>query len=121
MRAVAVIGIGQTKVDEHWKKSLRELAGDAVLSAVQDAGINQIDSLYVGNMMSGSANHQLQLGAYISDWVGMRYAEAVKIESACSSGAAAFRSALLAVSSGAVDSAIAVGVEKMTDSPGAEN
>lgn len=120
MRAVAVIGIGQTKVDEHWEKSLRELAGDAVLAAVQDAGINQIDSLYVGNMMSGSANHQLQLGAYIADWVGMRYAEAMKVESACSSGAAAFRSALLAVSSGAVDSAIAVGVEKMTDSPGAE-
>ncbi len=120
MREVAVIGIGQTKVDEHWDKSLRELAGDAVLSAVQDAGISHVDSLYVGNMMSGSANHQQQLGAYIADWVGLRYAEAFKLETACSSGAAAFRTALIAVSSGAVDSAIAVGVEKMTDSPGAE-
>lgn len=120
MREVAVIGIGQTKVDEHWDKSLRDLAGEAVLFAVQDAGINHIDSLYVGNMMSGSANHQQQLGAYIADWVGLRYAESFKLESACSSGAAAFRSALISVSSGAVDSAIALGVEKMTDSPGAE-
>lgn len=120
MREVAVIGIGQTKVDEHWDKSLRDLAGEAVLSAIQDAGINHIDSLYVGNMMSGSANHQQQLGAYIADWVGLRYAESFKLESACSSGAAAFRSALISVSSGAVDSAIALGVEKMTDSPGAE-
>jgi acetyl-CoA C-acetyltransferase len=120
MREVAVIGIGQTKVDEHWDKSLRELAGSAALSAIQDAGLNQVDALYAGNMMSGSANKQQQLGAYIADWVGLRYAEAFKLESACSSGSAAFRAAVLAVSSGAIESAVAVGVEKMTDSPGAE-
>ena len=120
MREVAVIGIGQTKIDEHWDKSLRELAGFAVLDAVKDAGLNQVDALYVGNMMSASANHQAQLGAYIADWVGLRYAESFKVESACSSGAAAFRTALLAVASGAIDTAVAVGVEKMTDSPGAE-
>jgi len=120
MREVAVIGIGQTKVDEHWDKSLRELAGIAVLSAIQDAGLNQVDALYVGNMMSGSANHQQQLGAYIADWVGLRYAESFKIESACSSGSSAFRTALMAVASGSIDSAVAVGVEKMTDSPGSE-
>ncbi len=120
MREVAVIGIGQTKIDEHWDKSLRDLAGNAVLDAVKDAGLNQIDALYVGNMMSASANHQAQLGAYIADWVGLRYAESFKVESACSSGAAAFRTALLAVASGAIDQAVAVGVEKMTDSPGAE-
>ena len=97
MREVAVIGIGQTKIDEHWDKSLRELAGFAVLDAVKDAGLDQVDSLYVGNMMSASANHQAQLGAYIADWVGLRYAESFKVESACSSGAAAFRTALMAV------------------------
>jgi len=42
--------------------------------------------------------------------------EAFKIEAACGSGAAAFRLALMAVASGEIDSAIAVGVEKMTDS-----
>ncbi len=120
MREVAVIGIGQTKVDEHWDKSLRELAGFAVLDAVKDAGLTQVDALYVGNMMSSSANNQAQLGAYIADWVGLRYSESFKVESACSSGAAAFRTALIAVSSGAIDTAVALGVEKMTDSPGAE-
>ncbi len=117
MREVAVIGIGQTKVDEHWDKSLRDLAGEAALAALQDAGINGVEAVYVGNMMSGSANRQQQLGAYIADWIGVRYASAVHIESACSSGAAAFRAALLAVASGIVDVALAVGVEKMTDSP----
>ena len=120
MRKVAVIGIGQTKVDEHWDKSLRELAGEAALLAMKDAGVGQVESITVGNMMSGSANQQAQLGSMLADWIGQRFSEAVKIESACSSGGAAFRAAYLAVASGEVDIAMAVGVEKMTDSPGDE-
>ncbi len=120
MREVAVLGIGQTKIDEQWDKSLRELAGDAVLAALQDAALPGAEGIFVGNMMSGSANHQQHLGAYIADWVGMRYAEGLRIEAACSSGAAAFRSAVMAVASGDMDAVVAVGVEKMTDSPGGE-
>jgi acetyl-CoA C-acetyltransferase len=117
MRDVAVIGIGQTKIDEHWDLSLKELAGSAIFAALADAEIPRVESLFVGNMMSGSANKQQHLGSFIADWVGMRYQEGVRIEAACSSGAAAFRSAIMAVASGEISSAIAVGVEKMTDSP----
>ncbi len=120
MREVAVIGIGQVKVDESWDKSLRELAGDAALSALLDSGLQRVDTVYVGNMMSGSANHQQHLGAYIADWIGMRHAEAIRLEAACSSGSASFRTAVMAVASGQVQTALAVGVEKMTDSPGDE-
>ncbi len=117
MRQVAIIGIGQTKVDEHWDRSLRDLAGEAALGALHNAGINGVDGVYVGNMMSGSANRQQQLGVYIADWIGVRFANAMHIESACSSGAAAFRAAMMAVASGIMDIVLAVGVEKMTDSP----
>ncbi len=120
MREVAVLGIGQTRVEELWDKSLRELAGDAVLGALADAGLAGVESLYVGNMMSGSSNQQQHLGSYIADWVGLRYAEGLRVEAACSSGAVAFRTALMAVASGDVDTAVAVGVEKMTDSPSPE-
>ena len=120
MREVAVLGIGQTKIEEQWDKSLRELAGEAALAALHDAGLESTDAIFVGNMMSGSANHQQHLGAYIADWIGFRFIESIHIETACSSGAAAFRSALMAVASGALDVALAVGVEKMSDSPGGE-
>jgi acetyl-CoA C-acetyltransferase len=120
MREVAILGIGQTKIEEQWDQSLRVLAGEATLAALADAKREAVDAIYVGNMMSGAANSQQHLGAMIADWVGMRYSEAMKIEAACSSGSAAFRTALMAVASGAVDSAVAVGVEKMTDSPGNE-
>ncbi len=117
MRQVAVIGIGQTRIDEHWEKSLRELAGDAALAALADSSLEKVDAVYVGNMMSGSANHQQHLGIFVADWIGMRGAETFRTEAACSSGASSFRTAVMAVASGMVDSALAVGVEKMTDSP----
>ncbi len=115
MRSVAIIGIGQTAIDEAWERSLREIAGEAVLNAFHDAGREAADGLFVGNMMSGIINNQNNLGALIADWIGLRGAEAVKIEAACGSGGAALRSGLMAVASGELESAVVVGVEKMTD------
>jgi len=120
MRKVGVIGIGQTVISEHWDKSFKELAGDAILDAMLDAKISACEGIFVGNMMSASANQQQNIGAYIADWVGARGAEAFRVESACSSGSAGFRSAVFAVASEEIDIAVAVGVEKMTDSPMAE-
>ncbi len=120
MRKVAVLGIGQTPVDEHWDKSLRHLAGDATTAAIADAHIEPtaVESLYVGNMLSGALNKQENLGALIADWVGLRGIEASKIEAACGSGAAAFRSGVIAVASGVNDLVLVVGVEKMTETGG---
>jgi acetyl-CoA C-acetyltransferase len=116
MRKVAILGIGQTTVDEHWDKSLRELAGEAVFAALKDAGRENADGLFAGNMMSGILSKQENIGALIADWVGLRGIEAIKVEAACGSGAAALRTGMMAVSSGEMDSAIVVGVEKMTES-----
>ncbi len=104
-----------TTISEHWDQSIKVLAGEAVLAALADAGREAVDGLFIGNMLSGTLNRQENLGAMLSDWVGLRGAEAVKIEAACGSGGAAVRQALMAVASGVMDSALAVGVEKMTD------
>lgn len=118
MRDVSIIGIGQTKVGEHWEKSLRQLAGEAVLAAMRDASIEMTDILYVGNMLSGEIAAQEHLGALVADFAGLRGIEAVKVEAACASGAAALRQAYIAVAGGMADVAIACGVEKMTDEVG---
>ena len=120
MREVAIIGIGQTPVDEQWEKSIREIAGEGVFSAMIDAQRETVDGLFVGNMLSGVLSRQENLGAMITDWVGLRGTEAFKVEAACASGAAALRLALMAVGSGEMDSAIALGVEKMTETKGGE-
>lgn len=118
MREIAILGIGQTAVDEHWDKSLRELAGEAIFTALTDAGRQSVEALFIGNMLSGQLSRQEQLGTLIADWTGLKHAEAFKVEAACGSGAAALRVAMMAVSSGELDSALAVGVEKMTETPG---
>jgi acetyl-CoA C-acetyltransferase len=116
MRQVAIIGIGQTAVDEHWDKSLRELAGEAIFAALKDAGRTSAEGLFIGNMLSGMLSKQENIGALVADWIGLPGIEAYKIETACSSGAAALRAGLMAVSSGQMESALVVGVEKMTES-----
>jgi acetyl-CoA C-acetyltransferase len=118
MRQIAVLGIGQTKIDEQWDKSLREIGGEAALAALQDADLDRADALFVGNMLSPMIDGQNQLGTLLADWAGLRNVEAVKVEAACGSGAAAFRAGLMAVASGEVDTALVVGVEKMTDKAG---
>lgn len=115
MRNVAIVGIGQTPVGELWDKSLRHLGHDAVTAAMQDAGIESADALYVGNMLSGELAGQEHLATLIADFTGLRGIEAAKIEAACASGAAALRVGIMAVASGMVDVVIAAGVEKMTD------
>ncbi len=118
MRKVAILGIGQTSIDEHWDKSLREIGGEAAFAAMQDAGVDKVDALFVGNMLSPLIDGQNQLGTFFADWVGLWHHEAIKIEAACGSGAAAFRAGLMAVASGDIESALVVGVEKMTDKAG---
>jgi acetyl-CoA C-acetyltransferase len=122
MRDVSIIGIGQTRVAEHWDRSIRHLAGDAVLAAMQDAGIEPaaVDALYVGNMLSGLLTGQEHLGALVADFVGLRGIEAVKVEAACGSGAAALRMGYATVAGGLHDFVVVVGVEKMTDTVNAE-
>jgi acetyl-CoA C-acetyltransferase len=118
MRKVAILGIGQIKIDEHWELSLREIGGNAAFAAMQDAGMEKVDTLFVGNMLSPLVNGQNQLGTFFSDWIGLWGREAVKVEAACASGAAALRAGLMAVAAGETDSALIVGVEKMTDKAG---
>ncbi len=120
MRETAILEIGQIPVADHWDKSLLEIAGEPVLQIFEKTGLNNVDSVFFGNMLSGAVNNQLHLGSYLGDWLGARHTEGIHVESACSSGASAFRQALMAVASGDVDTAIAVGAEKMTDSPAEE-
>jgi acetyl-CoA C-acetyltransferase len=120
MREIAIVGIGQTPIEEQWEKSLREIAGEAVFAALQDAGLESIDGIYIGNMLSGMLSRQESLGALITDWTGLRQREAFKVEAACGSGAAAIRLAIMAVASGELESAIAMGVEKMSETKGTD-
>jgi acetyl-CoA C-acetyltransferase len=99
--------------------SLRHLAYDALSAAIK-MPTSAADAVYVGNMLSGEVSGQAHLGALVADFAGLRGVEAVKVEAACASAAAAFRQAYIGVASGLQDIVIAVGVEKMTDDIGSK-
>lgn len=120
MRQVAILGVGQTPVREHWSLSLRDLAVAAGRTAMEDAGLDKVDAIYVGNMTSGSLNQQRHLGALVADFLGQKGVEAVKMEAACGSAGSAMRQGILAVASGELDAVLVIGAEKMTESSGSE-
>ncbi len=117
-KEVVIAGVGQTSLGEHWDFSLRELAFHAVEAAMQDAGGIRPQAVFVANMLASVLSHQGHLGALIADFAGLWGVEAMTVEAAGASGGVAFRQALLAVASGAVDAALVVGVEKLTDQVG---
>ena len=118
MRSVSIVGIGQSPVGELWDRSLRHIAYDAIAAAMQDAGIETADALFLGNMLSGALLDQEHLATLVADFCGLRGIEAAKVEAACASGAAALRVGIMAVASGLHDVVIVAGVEKMTDTVG---
>jgi acetyl-CoA C-acetyltransferase len=118
MRDVAVIGVGMNKWGELWGKSLRQIFVESALEAIGDAGVDHLDAMVVGCMSSGLFTEQEHLASLLADYLGMNPVPALRVESACASGGAAFRTGYLQVASGAADIVLVGGVEKMTDVDG---
>lgn len=115
MRQVSIIGTGYTPVGEHWDQSIRSLAAKAVLNALEDAKIQTVDAIYVGNAYGGTVSEQSQLAPLVADYTNLVGVEAYTIEAGDASGAAALRTGYMAVASGLAETVIVVGAEKMTD------
>lgn len=120
MREVAVIGVGMNKWGELWEKSLRDVFVEAALVAFDDAGVDHIDSLYVGSMSSGLFVGQEHIASLLADYLAQNPVPAARVETACASGGLAVRLGFIEVTSGVSDIVLVGGVEKMTDVSGHE-
>jgi acetyl-CoA C-acetyltransferase len=115
MREVAVIGVGMTKWGELWEKSLRDIFVETALVALDDAGVDRIDSMYVGSMSSGIFVGQEHIASLLADYLGQLPVPSTRVETACASGGLALRLGFMEVASGVSDVVLAGGIEKMTD------
>jgi acetyl-CoA C-acetyltransferase len=120
MRDVAVIGVGMTKWGELWEKSLRTIFVETALLALDDAGVDKIDSMYVGSMSSGVFVGQEHIASLLADYLGQVPVPSARIETACASGGLALRLGFMEVASGMSDVVLVSGIEKMTDVNGYE-
>jgi acetyl-CoA C-acetyltransferase len=120
MREVAVIGVGMTKWGELWEKSLRTIFVETALLALDDAGVDKIDSMYVGSMSSGLFVGQEHIASLLADYLGQVPVPSARVETACASGGLALRLGFMEVASGMSDVVLVSGIEKMTDVAGYE-
>lgn len=120
MRDVAVIGVGMTKWGELWEKSLRTIFVETALLALDDAGVDKIDSMYVGSMSSGLFVGQEHIASLLADYLGQAPVPSARVETACASGGLALRLGFMEVASGMSDVVLVSGIEKMTDVNGYE-
>lgn len=87
-----------------------ELGAEATLLALDDAGLSILD---VGAVYASSCfNAQSMLGQKVLKEIGQTGVPCINVSNACASGATAVREATMAVRSGMVDVALAVGSEK---------
>lgn len=117
MRPVAIVGIGQIPVEKQHRAGLRQMGAAVVGAALAHAGAEpgQVGALYASSMLADELQGQKQIAALIADEAGLSGVEALDVRAATAGGAAALRMGWLAVGSGAVELAVVVGVEKMSD------
>ena len=112
-----IAGVGMTRFAKHNDKGLKELGGEAVRSALADAGIDKsvLDAAYVGNCAAGLITGQESIrGQVILRPLGIGKIPIVNVENACASGSTALMQASAMVTAGIFDIVLALGVEKLT-------
>ncbi|WP_037577892.1 acetyl-CoA acetyltransferase [Phaeacidiphilus oryzae] len=109
---VAIVGMGCTRFAEHWQQGTDDLLLDATGQALAGAGLDkqEIDAYWLGTVGSGLS------GGTLARPLQLRDRPVTRVENMCATGSEALRQAAYAVASGAYDTALAVGVEKVKDS-----
>lgn len=112
---VAIIGMGCTRFGERWDVGADGLMVEAFTEALDDAGLErkQIEAAWVGNALDDINVGNSALPAAHALRLDQR--PVTRVENMCATGTEALRGAAYAVASGAVDIALAIGVEKLKD------
>ena len=116
MRDVAIVGAGMTNFGKFLDRSMKDLAGEAVKSALDSAGVdkNKLEVAVVGNATSGLITGQEMIRGQVAlRDMGIGGIPIINTENACASSSTAFHVAWMYVASGMYDVALAVGMEKL--------
>ncbi|HSQ69719.1 MAG TPA: thiolase family protein [Steroidobacteraceae bacterium] len=116
MSNIYVAGIAMTVFGRHTERSLENLAGEALVRALADAGCTarQLDIAYYSGMTNGLLQGQIAIpGQVIFSKIGIEGIPVHNVENACASGSSAFNLAVQSLKAGTADVALVIGAEKM--------
>ena len=107
-----ILGINMTKFGKHPDKDVVDLASEAALAALDDAGVTMKDMgvLAAGNLMGAAAG----IGQQLQKQIGQTGIPVFNVANACATGATAMRTVIMAIKAGETDMGLAVGVEKLS-------
>ncbi len=110
---VWVLGVHMTRFGKHPDKDNVDLAAEASVAALADAGVTmkEIGVIGAGNLRGGGG-----LGQGLQKQIGQTGIPVYNVANACATGATALRVGVMAIKAGEVDYGLAVGVEKMAGS-----
>jgi acetyl-CoA C-acetyltransferase len=114
MRDVFVAGVGITTFGR-LEYPLAEIAAYPAMMAMKDAGVTEVEQVYVANMGGGRLNHQTGLASAVADTLSLTPVGAETIENGPASGASAIKQGFLAVASGVFDVVLVTGAERMRE------
>jgi acetyl-CoA C-acetyltransferase len=108
---VAIVGMGCTNFTENWGAGLDDLLIDAANATYQSAGVGKddIDAYWFGTAQSGMS------GITLARPLQLQNKPVTRVENYCATGSEALRQASYAVASGAYDTVMVVGGEKVKD------
>jgi acetyl-CoA C-acetyltransferase len=111
---VAILGMGCSNFGERWDVGYEHLLNESFSEALSDAGIErkQIEAVWLGSALERSLGNSAIPAATALRLEGI---PVTRVENMCATGTEALRGAVYAVASGAVDIALAIGVEKLKD------
>ena len=111
MREVRVAGVGMIRFGRFPERPIEDMGREAVQKALADAGVhgNQIQETFCGSGYGGPL-----LGQRILRDMGMTGMAITNVENACSSGTTALREGIAAVAMGRIDTALVIGIDKLT-------
>ena len=116
MAPVIVAGAGMTRFAKT-PRSLRELAGEAVSAALEDAGLETgaLEAAYVGNGAAGLVTGQEMIrGQVMLRPLGIESIPIFNVENACASSSSALHLGWQAVAAGMQDVVLCLGAEKLS-------
>ena len=107
-----ILGINMTKFGKHPDKDVVDLASEASLAALADAGVTMADIgvIGAGNLMGAAAG----IGQQLQKQIGQTGVPVFNVANACATGATAIRTVIMAIKAGETDMGLAVGVEKLS-------
>ena len=114
---MAVVGYGHSKFGVRNDVNMAELAYEAIKEALETANLEPKDIEHVTVANAGGWSSEPLPAVVVAEYAGLTDKPLHRVEAACASGSSAVATAYMAVASGQADIAMAVGLEKMNESP----